>query len=195
VYAEIKGMSREPREIALQRPRSRSEDTKDADGKPVPTRKKHLMADENGDFPIGSLNDWELRVLDAEMKDPDFLAWYRNPSRPSDDALAVAYQDGQGNWRRMCPDFIFFHGNADQVRVSIVDPHGHHLADALPKLRGLARFAEENGDRLFRIEAIAKIDGETLRVLDLKRAEVRAAIAAADDVGRLYASSVASGYQ
>lgn len=195
VYAEIKGMSREPQDINLQRPRSRTEDTLDADGQPVPTRKHHLMSDETGEFPVGSLNDWELRVLDAEMKDPDFLAWYRNPSRPSDDALAVAYQDGQGHWRRLCPDFIFFHGNADEVRVSIVDPHGHHLADALPKLRGLSQFAERHGNTLFRIEAIAKTDPDTLRVLDLQDREVQVSIAEAVDAGLLYASDVATQYR
>ena len=104
-YREIKGMSRDPQQIALQRPRTRSEDTQDADGLPLPTRKLHLMSDDEGNFPVGSLNDWELRVLDAEMQDKDFLAWYRNPSRASDDALAIAYRDAQDHWRRMCPGF------------------------------------------------------------------------------------------
>ncbi len=194
VYAEIKGMSREPQEINLQRPRSRTEETMDADGNAVPTRKLHLMSDDNGDFPVGSLNDWELRVLDAEMKDPDFMAWYRNPSRPSDDALAIAYQDGQGHWRRMCPDFIFFHGEADQVRVSIVDPHGHHLADALPKLRALAELAIDPAGVFHRIEAIAKIDNQLLRVLDLKSKSVREDINVGSDVAKIYESSSATNY-
>ncbi|MGY6554563.1 MAG: DEAD/DEAH box helicase [Wenzhouxiangella sp.] len=194
LYAEIKGMSREPQEIPLQRPRSRAEDTKDVDGQALPTRKRHLMSDENGDFPVGSLNDWELGVLDAEMKDPDFLAWYRNPSRPSDDALAIAYQDGQGHWRRMCPDFIFFHGHAEQVRVSIVDPHGHHLSDALPKLRGLARFASEYGEALHRIEAIARLENGQVRVLDLQEESARAAVDAASDAKALYTGKNATDY-
>jgi len=40
------------------------------------------------------------------------------------------------------PDFLFFNGVGGTVRTSIVDPHGHHLDDALVKLQGLAHFAE-----------------------------------------------------
>jgi len=68
------------------------------------------MSDVDGNFPIGALNAWEMSALESEMAQPGFLAWYRNPGRASDDSLAIAYRDGKGNWRRMCPDFIFFSG-------------------------------------------------------------------------------------
>ena len=152
------------------------------------------MSDENGKFPVGSLNEWELGVLDAEMAEPDFLAWYRNPPRASEDALAIAWRDGQDNWRRMCPDFVFFHGAGDEVKVSIVDPHGHHLADALPKLRGLSEFAEEYGSQFHRIEAVARMEEDTLRVLDLTKESVRNAIEGATDAKALYASNSATDY-
>ena len=193
-YAEIKGMSRDPQEIGIQRPRTRSEETLDKKGDPVETRALHLMSDESGEFPVGSLNDWELSVLDAEMQDSDVLAWYRNPSRASEDSLAIAYRDGQGNWRRMCPDFVFFHGDDREVRVSLVDPHGYHLADALPKLRGLCAFAVEYGEAFHRIEAIARMDDGTLRVLDLKDTSVRTAVEAASDAKVLYQGTKASDY-
>jgi len=194
VYSNIRAMSREPEPIEIQRPRTRTEATEDEDGNPVPTRRQHLMSDADGEFPIGSLNEWEIGVLDAEMKDSDFLAWYRNPSRASEDALAIAYRDGQDNWRRMCPDFVFFHGTGDAVRVSIVDPHGHHLADALPKLRGLAEFAAEFGDAFHRIEAVARLQDGTLRILDLKEEAVRRAVDAADDATALYQGKAATDY-
>ncbi|HVS14405.1 MAG TPA: hypothetical protein VMV46_10790 [Thermoanaerobaculia bacterium] len=76
------------------------------------------MSDANGELPVGSLNRWEIEVLDREMGRSDFLAWYRSPSRASTDALAIAYRDAQNNWRRMCPDFLFFHGNEERVKVS-----------------------------------------------------------------------------
>lgn len=193
-YAEIKGMSREPELIEIQRPRTRTEATEDQDGNAIATRSRHLMSDEYGEFPIGSLNEWELGVLDAEMRDADFLAWYRNPSRASEDALAVAWRDGQGNWRRMCPDFLFFHGVDDDIKVSIVDPHGDHLADALPKLRGLSAFAEEYGGRFHRIEAVAKLKDGRLRALDLKEEAVRRAVDAANDATSLYQSPAATDY-
>lgn len=195
VYEDIRGMSAEPQTTDLMRPRLRVEETQDADGNPVATRTRHLMSDESGLFPISALNNWETAVLDTEMQRPDFLAWYRNPSRASGDALAIAYQDAQGRWRRMCPDFVFFHGPTNDVKVSIVDPHGHHLGDALPKLRGLAAFAEAHGAAFHRIESITKMDDGTLRVLDLTEARVRLAVASADDAKGLYSGSAGSAYR
>jgi hypothetical protein len=195
VYADITAMSIDPQRIGMGRPHSRAEDTwADRDGTPAEVRRQHLMSDGNGDFPIGSLNDWEISVLDNELERPDALAWYRNPSRPSEDSLAIAYRDSKNVWRRMCPDFIFFHGDSDNVRVSVVDPHGFHLADALPKLRGLADYAESFGDELHRIEAVAKMRSGILRVLDLRHADVRKAVRLADDAERLYLSSAAINY-
>lgn len=193
IYDRIKGMSPAPQRIDIKRPRVRTEETQDSEGKLLETRALHLMADESGKFPVATLNDWEMQVLDKEMERNGFLGWYRNPARASDDALAVAWQDSSGNWRRMCPDFIFFHGAKDDVNVSIVDPHGHHLGDALSKLRGLADFAEAYGDEFHRIEAIAKIDDQ-LRVLDLKESQARAAIREAADAESLYASEAANNY-
>lgn len=192
-YSIIKGMSREPQRTDLQKPHVRSENTKDEFGELLPTRPLHLMADDKGQFPVADLNEWELEVLDKEMKRDDVLAWYRNPARASDDALAVAWKDGNDNWRRMCPDFIFFHGATDEVKVSLVDPHGHHLGDALAKLRGLAAFTEEFGNAFHRIEALSK-DGAQLRVLDLKKPSVRKAITNATDANALYSSDVADNY-
>ena len=193
-YDEIRGMSSDPQEIEIKRPRVRSEETKDADGNELETRTGHLMSDTNGDFPIGSLNQWEVEVLDREMARPGFQAWYRNPSRPSADALAVAYRDAQSNWRRMCPDFVFFHCDSENMQASIVDPHGHHLVDALPKLRGLADFAAAHDRSFHRIESVARMTNGTLRVLDLKRPDVRAAIADTDDTEALYLSDLANDY-
>ncbi|MDE2654656.1 MAG: DEAD/DEAH box helicase family protein [Gemmatimonadota bacterium] len=193
VYDDIRSMSPQPSTIDVKRPRIRTEETQDADGKELATRTGHLMSDGNGDFPVGSLNKWEIEVLDKEMARPGFQAWYRNPSRPSGDALAIAYQNDRGEWRRMCPDFLFFHG-VETVKVSIVDPHGLHLADALPKLRGLAEFAEEQSESFYRIESVARMPGEGLRVLDLTEPSVREAVAKAQDAESLYRSDAAADY-
>lgn len=90
------------------------------------------MSDCDGNFPIGSLNRWEIEVLDKELDRPRFQAWYRNPSHRPSDALVITYEDAQAQCRGMCPEFLFFHGDSENVKVSIVDPHGPHLADALP---------------------------------------------------------------
>ena len=94
----------------------------------------------------------------------------------------------------MCPDFVFFHADEHGVRVSIVDPHGFHLGDALSKLRGLADYAEQYGAEFHRIESVAEMKGGTSRVLDMKVAAVREAIRDADDAVALYLSTVASDY-
>jgi hypothetical protein len=195
VYDDIIAMSTDPQQISVHRPKVRAEETEaDAEGTKVATRDRHLMSDEDGQFPIGSLNTWEEKVLDSEASRPDFLAWYRNPGRASDDSLAIAYRDGKKNWRRMCPDFVFFHGDDSKVHVSIVDPHGDFLGDALPKLRGLADYTEDFGAVFHRVEAVAKMTDGTLRVLDIKEDKVRQAIRAASDAGALYLSNAATDY-
>ena len=193
-YDEIRGMSPEPQVVEIKRPRVRTEETEDAEGNKLETRTGHLMSDGDGNFPIGSLNLWEIEVLDKEVGRSGFQAWYRNPSRPSGDALAITYQNDQGHWRRMCPDFLFFHGGNENVKVSIVDPHGHHLADALPKLRGLAEFAATLGGSFHRIESVARMQDGTLRVLDLTKPEIREAIKEAEDTEALYLGDDASDY-
>lgn len=77
--------------------------------------------------------------------------------------------------------------------VDLVDPHGLHLADALPKLRGLAVYAVEHEQAFRRIESVAEAKGK-LRVLDLKREEVRQAIATADDADKLFGGTLAQDY-
>jgi type III restriction enzyme len=197
VYSEIKQQAREPQEIDIVAPKSRIENTRDSDDVPLATRKHHLLADEKGDFPVGSgrrgdpLNEWEVEVLDAELARDDTVAWYRNPSNAGADALQIPYVSGE-KWKPMQPDFIAFSKRKNgSIGASIVDPHGHHLSDALPKLRGLCRFAERYGDRFIRIEAIAKIDRDGLRMLDLKDADVRKAIGDEESVKALYESELA----
>lgn len=182
VYDEIRGMSRDVQTSDLKRPRVRAEETEDENGQKLEMRPGHLMSDPDGMFPIQSLNSWEIHVLDEELRRNGFQAWYRNSARASGDALAVAYQDAPACWRRMFPDFLFFHRSGGDVRASIIDPHGHHLVDALPKLRGLARFAEAHGRHFHRIESVARVANGTLRVLDLTDPKVREAVAAQNTI-------------
>lgn len=198
VYNDLIAMSTEPQQINLTRPKVRQEETKerDKDGNEalVPTRPKHLLCGPDGEFPVGSLNAWEIDVLDAELQRSGTVAWYRNPARVSQESLAVAYRDGKDSWKAMRPDFVFFSRLASgEVQASIVDPHGHHLSDALPKLRGLAAFAERFAAGFHRIEAITKVN-DTLRVLDLTREAARKAVAEATDAQALYSGSHASDY-
>ena len=196
-YDRLEGMSTHPERISVTAPKVAQADrqAREKDGKEyeLPTRQLHLMADPDGAVPI-DLNEWERKVLDSEAKQPGFKGWYRNPSRATNESLAVAYKDGTGEWRAMRPDFIFFGAQHDgQVVVDLVDPHGHHLADALPKLCGLATFAEKYQGEFRRIESVAETGG-TMRVLDLTKHHVRQAIWDAESAKWLYESDTASDY-
>ena len=197
-YRQISALSRESHDIDLARPVSWMEATaareKDGTETKLPTYPQHLLCDEQGMYPV-ELNDWEKVVLKAEMQREGFKFWYRNPNRPSQDSLGVSYVEGDET-SIVRPDFLFFCESANgSVVVDIVDPHGTHLADALPKLRGLARYAETHPGIYRRIESVAKVGGK-LRVLDLTREDVRKAIAAAkDNVASLYGVALASDYK
>jgi type III restriction enzyme len=121
------------------------------------------------------------------------IAWYRNPDRASQDSLGVIYEDGD-EMKIVRPDFIFFSKQSDGTIVAdIVDPHGIHLADALPKLKGLAKYADANLSAYRRIEMVAKID-DKYRFLDLTNDKVRAAIQAATSAKSLYAGNTAKDF-
>ena len=77
--------------------------------------------------------------------------------------------------------------------ADLVDPHGTQFSDALPKLPGLAQYAETHPRVFRRIEVIAKV-GDRLRVLDLTDATVRQAVVEAKDAKCLYEGSCASDY-
>lgn len=179
-YEEIRAMATHPQLGTLRPPRSRVEGFSiEADEQlgPAPLAPLHLMSDEEGQFPLTTLNTWETDVVRAELRRPSVRGWYRNPSRAAVDSLGIAYRDSEGNWRSMHPDFVFFHEINGEIAASIVDPHGVQLDDADIKLKALATFAATYGDRFHRIEALAKIDNH-MKVLDLQRPEVREAVLA-----------------
>ncbi len=197
-FEEIRAEATEPMRGELKRPRTRMEDfaavLDDGQTAVAPVATHHLMADDDGEFPLSSLNEWEHEVVNAELERDSCRAWYRNPARAAVDSLGVTYRDPVGNWRSMHPDFLFFNEVDDQIVVSIVDPHGHHLEDSLIKLQALARFADQFGSEFHRIEALARI-GSQMRVLDLQDDAVRAGVSASDKAPlELYDSDLAVDY-
>lgn len=173
-YGEISELSATPFDVQLVKPSSRLQPTKALDGgkeTDLPRFAKHLLCDDAGLFP-DLPNEWEARVQAVEMERKARIGWYRNPPRPSQDSLGIVY-DYAGKTEIMRPDFLFFSkGAGGEIVADIVDPHGEHFAESLPKLRGLADYTEKHGSHFDRIEAVAKLDG-SYRVLDLKAAEVR----------------------
>ena len=194
-YRQIVALSTDPQDVDLAQPVSRFEPTKarEKDGAEtiIPTYKLHLLCDEHGFYPA-ELKTWEKAVLTAEMARDGFTFWYRNPDRPSQDSLGISYADGDDT-KIVRPDFVFFAEQDGKVVVDLIDPHGFHLADALPKLQGLARYAETHSQFYRRIEAVAETGGK-LRVLDLTRADVRKAVMEAKNAEALYKSAMAGDY-
>ncbi|MBV6390492.1 DEAD/DEAH box helicase family protein [Nitrosomonas europaea] len=196
VYRQIRALSREPQDIDLVRPVSWMEATaareKDGTETKLPTYAHHLLCDEDGVYPV-ELNHWEKAVLKKEAQRDGFKFWYRNPNRPTQDSLGIAYVDGDET-KIVRPDFLFFAESPDgTVAVDIVDPHSIHLADALPKLQGLARYAETHAQIYRRIEAVAEVGGK-LRVLDLTSADIRQAVIDGTSAQSLYEGVLAGDY-
>ena len=132
---------------------------------------RHILADENGKIRL-ELKGWEAHVLRTELAH-GAVAWYRNPTGGAH-ALQIPYTSSDGT-RGVYPDFIFIHEVAGTFRASIIDPHGTHLADAVPKLKGLAEYAAKHGDAYHRIQSIAEV-GKRYLMLNLKDSGVRQAI-------------------
>lgn len=195
-YRQINALSREPQDIELVLPLSVWELTsvREQDGREskLPTYQRHMLCDEKGDYPA-DLNQWEDFVLRKELQRTDLVCWYRNPDRPTQDSLGVAYVDA-GAIRMVRPDFLFFADAGDgRIVVDIVDPHGAHLADALPKLSGLATYASRHANMFRRICTVSEVFGK-LRTLELTRPDVQAAVHAAESARSLYESTLASDY-
>lgn len=195
-YRQIAGLSAEPQDVDLVKPSEWMADTaareKDGHETKLPTYDNHMLCDAHGAFPA-EMDKWEIAVLKAEMQRKGFKCWYRNPNRPSQDSLGIAYKDDD-QYKIMRPDFLFFaEGEHGKIVADIVDPHGTHLSDALPKLQGLALYAETHGDDYRRIASVAESGGK-MRVLDLTRQDVRAAIASANSASTLYSGTFAGDY-
>ena len=173
LYEPVKRETRHPELADLILPSAKT--VKDA-GRRWP---KHVLAAEDGSFPA-QVKGWEVKVLENELEDEDLVGWYRNPTGGSS-SLRIPYHTN-GFDVSMYPDFIFFHNVGDVVRPSIVDPHGFHLADAAPKLRGLAAYAARHSDTFERIDAVAEVDKQLL-ALDLRSETVRDAASTVQDDG------------
>lgn len=161
-YRQISALSREPQDVDLARPFSYWEKTearaKDGSETRLPRYEHHVLCDEDGAYPA-ELNKWETAVLKAETERDGFKLWYRNPNRPTQDSLGIAYVDG-GETKILRPDFLFFvEDSNNHVVVDIVDPHSVDWADALAKLKGLAQYAATHAKVFRRIAAIAEVGG------------------------------------
>jgi hypothetical protein len=195
-YTRVREQTTSPEEVTVELRANERAATKDRTGEELPRYPGHLFADADGQFPV-DLNDWERRVVEAELARPGFVAWYRNPGSATPASLRIAYQNDAEEWSSLQADFVIVSRRDDgSLAAAIVDPHGDHLGDARAKLHALADFAERFSDRFVRVESVAQGDGGALRVLDLADPDVRAAVKGFDGakVTALYQSDAARPY-
>lgn len=175
-YDDIRAMAREPEDVPIEVKVDERVDTVDTDGKPLPTATKHILSDSEGMYPLDvKLNRWERAVIAQETNNDTVTSWYRNPSSASKNSLRIAYRDGD-SWKSLQPDLIIVNRLNSQWRPSIIDPHGAHLGDALPKLKALAKYADDHGNTFDRIIAIGVENDGDLYGIDLKDSSIRKAV-------------------
>ena len=196
-YRALRAWSNEPQDLDLVKPTKWMVATtafENGQETPLDTYSNHLMCIEESElFPEDLKTSWEKRVVATESARDGYIGWYRNPARASQESLGVAYHEND-KYSIVRPDFIFFaEGSNGEVAVDLVDPHGHHLSDALPKLKGLAQYAETHAEYYRRIEAVAEVDG-AFKVLDLTEKGVRDKILGAETAKEVYVSVLANNY-
>lgn len=189
VYRQIREMSADPLDVDLAEPTVWLQPTKERkpDGREfdLPRFERHMLCDDDGMFPVSFDSEWEADVLTAALQQAGCVAWYRNPPRAGQESLGVAYDDGLEP-RIVRPDFVFFTElPSGEIVADIIDPHGTYLADSLPKLKGLARYAEVHGERFRRIQSIAKTTSG-YRSLNLVDAKVRSEIEKANSAEAVF---------
>ena len=168
------------RVVSLHRPVS---EVQDGD---LPTYVRHVVSNPETRRAHLDLDAPERRVVSCELK-RGCVAFYRNPSTGTGEhVLTVTWLATTGGHYAMHPDFVFFEKAGNKVMPSIIDPHGEQFADSLPKMRGLADYAEEFGDLYARIWCV---NGDATRYVDLKEADVRSCIRRDDirDAAMVYA--------
>lgn len=159
-----------------------NQDKQDKTGKAYP---KHVVNDPETHMAWFVLNRSEDKVVMHELQRPGTIAWFRNPSGGlTDKSLTIEYRVDGGR-RSLHPDFVFFEKQGDEVVPSIVDPHGIHQADALPRLKGYARYVEDFGDIWNRIWCVSDYDGKAM-YLDMKDPAVLKAVNEAADAHACY---------
>ena len=170
-YAEVRAMARKPE---LVHPGLPSAITMPGD-KEVPEYENHIYSDATGKY-RAVLGAWERHVLQVEGSRADFVGWYRNPTG-GQRALRVPYEVGTGGFGRMYPDFVIVQADDNgELQASIIDPHGHHLADAADKLRGLAAYAEKHQSGFARVVGLIQDGDGEFRMLDLKDPTIQMAL-------------------
>ncbi|PIC70775.1 type III deoxyribonuclease [Sporosarcina sp. P16b] len=118
---------------------------------------KHIYVDKQSEFKI-DLNGWEKDIVKTMLEKADVYAWLRNPDRKYW-SMCIPYEDGGKNVP-MFPDFIFIRKQHDKYVFDLLDPHDSSKNDNVPKVKGLARYAEKYWALFPRIGLIRRQKGK-----------------------------------
>lgn len=168
-----------PHTIFLDKPNA---DTQDTTGKKYP---KHVVNDPQTHMAWFNLSESEDAVVMHELQRPEIVCWYRNPvGKTTGQSLRIPYRLNDDR-KVLHPDFIFFEKVNGQVMPAIVDPHGIHLADAMPKLKGIVHYVEDFWKSFSRYWCVSDYKGQAT-YLDLKDVETRSVISNATDANECF---------
>lgn len=151
----------------------------------------HIIQREDGLFPLRLL-PFERQVLQVQEGLPGYVGFYRNPSSGNrgNSTMSIPWRDAESHNRTMHPDFLIFKRDGDgKVVLSVLDPHGDHLADAIPKMKAWVSYLERAnevsgtgtyGDAFFEVLMPIVTDTKTgeVRCLDLADEVTREAVKA-----------------
>lgn len=123
-----------------------------------PAFPKHIVQDKNGMCHL-DVSPFEEYVARKELARPYTVAFYRNPSNNSPQVFSIPYTMPNGRVS-LRPDFIFFtRDDSGKIRPAIVDPHGAHLGDSLPKLKGYVEFLRDFPDMFAQVLSVTDLAG------------------------------------
>lgn len=130
---------------------------------------RHIVYNpKTGRIPL-ELNRWEQHVVEKEMGKNWAVAFYRNPGVGYNNrAFSFPYRAPNGD-ATVRPDFIFFvRTNDGIIKPAIVDPHGAHLSDTIPKLQGYVEYLRDYPDMFAFVYMVSSVGNNSeLRFLNL----------------------------
>jgi type III restriction enzyme len=114
---------------------------------------RHLYVDAKGAFPDDfASSSWELKVVEAELKDNSVVAWFRNPPRKPW-SLCITRWEGT-RCVPFFPDLVFFRKTTGGIIADLIDPHLLAAEDMPARAVRLAQYAQTHGHHFGRIEMV-----------------------------------------
>lgn len=191
-YRKFKEQSTTPREISVILEDSKEvEKSTIIDGEvvdyPVFKDFTHIYSTDNGDFPC-NLNRIERLIIDNELENGNAELFYRNPTSGKSSFKVPYIKDGEE--KVFSPDFITFSYVGDELKASIVDPHGIFLEDSLDKLQGMAHYAQKYGKDFLEIRCFDGVENNgKILVIDLNDKDTQDHVLSCTTISEVYDTS------